>query len=97
MLRVIKRPEPFKSPSKVALSKAIIAIAQLDCSMERKKSKPGSSLNHCVYVAGGVAIITCSAIAGALSRSISIAESVVESLASTLFSALIDAVLIDLE
>ena len=28
------------------ISKDIIAMEQLDCSMDRKKSKPASSLNH---------------------------------------------------
>ena len=63
-----------------------MAIAQLDCSMERKKSKPASSLNHCEYVAGGVEIITWSAIAGALSRRTSVAESVVDWQPQALFT-----------
>ena len=60
VLRVINRPEPFSSPSKVALSKAMIAIAQLDCSMLRTPSNPVSPMNQSLYVAGGVEITNIS-------------------------------------
>ena len=60
VLRVINKPEPVSLPSNVPLSKAIIAIAQLDCSILRTPSNPSSPINQSLYVAGGVEIINIS-------------------------------------